>query len=372
MSVSPIYLDYAATSPLRPEAAQAWLEVAQIGLNASSVHGLGRKGKAIIETARETILRAVGATTETLIFTSGGTEANALALHQVHNGFERIIVGATEHDSIMVTAMRAGIEVEIAPVLSDGTVDRTALETLLAKEGRSLVCVMQVNNETGVIHDIASISSMVRARDGWLHVDAVQALGKCNIDFNALGADSMALSAHKIGGPQGVGALVTKSVHHIWPMITGGGQERGARAGTENVAGIAAFGAAIGAMALGGLQNPIEDRLKAFGCTILGNTAPRVGQILCFAQPHWSSQLQLMYMDMNGICVSSGSACSSGKVKESRVVKAMGFDDLAGNVVRVSGGWTTTDADWHTFFEIWSQGYAHYMHRHTIQKVSVG
>lgn len=364
MSHTPIYLDHAATSPLRPEAGRAWLEIGQMGLNASSIHSLGRKGKAILEASREAILDHVGAQGETLIFTSGGTESNGLAMSQAQYGFERIIVSATEHDSVMVTAMKSGLSLDILPVKNDGTADLDMLEAMLRQGGRAFVCLMWVNNETGVINDVARAASLVANAGGWLHIDGVQALGKLDIDFEIIGADSLAVSAHKIGGPQGVGALIVRTSHHIWPVISGGGQEKGARAGTENLAGIAAFAAALTAQkSHQEFKSPVEQALKALGCTILGDGAKRVSEILCFAQPEWSSQLQLMHLDMNGICVSSGSACSSGKVKESRVAAAMGYEALAGNVLRVSSGWTTTEADWLTFLDVWSQGYAQFLAR---------
>lgn len=369
-----LYLDHAATSPLRPEAREAFLRASEMGGNASSVHSIGRKAKVLMEEARASILGAVGATgVAGLIFTSGGTEANVLALHQARE-FDYLVVSEGEHDSLFGAAPAIGKSVVHLPLMSDGRADIAALDAILSgHEGRAFVCAMLANNETGVISDIAGIAETVHAHAGWLHVDAVQALGKIAIDFGRLGADTLSLSAHKIGGGQGVGALIHSRDRTIRPLITGGGQELGLRAGTENIPGIAAFGAALEACqgiasALLAAQVEIEASLKALGVTILGEAAPRVPGILYIAQPHWASNLQLIHMDMAGICVSSGSACSSGKVKSSRVVAAMGHPELAGNGLRMSGGWTTQPDDWNRFYDVWSKGYDTYLKRHTREK----
>ena len=365
-----LYLDHAATSPLRPEARDAFLRAADLGGNASSVHSLGRKAKLILEEARNDILSGEGAIgIGGLVFTSGGTEANALALHQA-NAYDYTIISAGEHDSIY-SAVSGAV---IAPLKASGEVDLSALEALLDREGRPFVFIMLANNETGVINDVAAAAAMVHAKGGWLHVDAVQALGKIDIDFEALSADSLSSSAHKIGGGQGVGALVYNRDHTPKALITGSGQELGLRAGTENIAGIAAFAAALKACHgpsddLCSAQNAVETALKALGVTILGEDARRVPGILYIAQADWVSNLQLIHMDMSGICVSSGAACSSGKVKSSRVVTAMGRPDLADKVLRVSGGWTTTAEDWQRFYDVWSKGYEVYLKRHAKELV---
>ena len=358
----PIYLDHAATSPLRPEAREAFLRASEMGGNASSVHSIGRKAKLTLEEARNDVLTAVGAIgIGGLVFTSGGTEANALALHQA-SGFDYTVMSAGEHDSLYGAVKDA----VIAPLTANGDVDLKGLEGLLTRDGRPFVCVMLANNETGVINPIAEVAALVHACGGWLHVDAVQALGKMTIDFDALGADSLSLSAHKVGGPQGVGALIYNRDRTITALITGSGQELGMRAGTENIPGISAFAAAVRTAHAVDLtaQATVEKQLKALGVWIMGEGAPRVPGILCIAQPHWVSSLQLIHMDMAGICVSSGSACSSGKVKASRVVTAMGRPDLADKVLRISSGWTTAPADWQAFFDIWSKGYEVYLKRH--------
>ncbi len=362
-----IYLDHAATSPLRPEAREAFLRASEIGGNASSVHSIGRKAKLALEEARATLLLHLeGSHVGRVVFTGGGTEANALALHQAR-GFDYIVVSEGEHDSIYNGAAAIGKPIVKLPLTADGAADLVALEAILSETpGRAFVCVMLVNNETGVI---SNVGRLVDHHDGWLHIDAIQALGKVGFCFDSMDADSVSLSAHKIGSPQGVGALIYHSNRVLKPMIWGGGQELGLRAGTENVPGIAAFAAAITAPALQlhdvhKAQAAVEAALKNLGVTIIGEGARRAPGILCIAQPHWMSSLQLIHMDMAGICVSSGSACSSGKVKSSRVVTAMGRPDLADKVLRISSGWTTTPADWQAFFDIWSKGYEVYLKRH--------
>lgn len=360
-----LYLDHAATSPLRPEARDAMLRAYEMGGNASSVHAIGRKAKVMMEDARAAILSAVGATgVGGLVFTSGGTEANVLALRQARE-FDYLVVSEGEHDSLHAAAASVGVPVVSFPLTRDGQADVAALKGLLDRPGRPFVCAMLANNETGVISDVARIAGMVRARDGWLHVDAVQALGKIDIDFAALGADSLSVSAHKIGGSQGVGALIYDRDRTVKPLLIGGGQELGLRAGTENVPGIAAFAAALVAADAPETtaQADVEQALREIGVTVFGSEVSRVPGVLYIAQPDWASNLQLIHMDMAGICVSSGSACSSGKVKASRVVAAMGFPDLADKVLRISGGWTTRPEDWQRFFNVWSAGYSEYLKR---------
>ncbi|MGA9659441.1 MAG: aminotransferase class V-fold PLP-dependent enzyme [Asticcacaulis sp.] len=361
-----VYLDHAATSPMSGAAREAYLLASEVAANASSVHSLGRKAKLRLEEARNDILSGVNAVgIGGLVFTSGGTEANALALHQAQ-GYDYVVVSAGEHDSLY----NAALSPVIAPLKASGQVDLAALEALLAAhEGRPFVCIMLVNNETGVINNVAKASDIVHARGGWLHVDAVQALGKMTVDFAALSVDSMSVSAHKIGGGQGVGAFIYNRDHTPRALITGSGQELGMRAGTENIAGICAFAAAMRACAppdesLKAAQKSVEQALKEAGISILGEEVDRVPGILYIAQPDWPSSLQLIHMDMAGICVSSGSACSSGKVKASRVVTAMGHADLASNVLRISGGSTNKPEDWQTFLSVWTQGYDTYLQRH--------
>ena len=243
-----------------------------------------------------------------------------------------------------------------------------------AAEGAPFLALMLANNENGVIQPVAEAGAMVRAAGGLLHVDAVQAAGKLPIDMKALNADTLSLTAHKIGGPQGSGALAFASRARLVRQLHGGGQERSVRAGTENVSGIAGFGAAAEA-ALRDLEHDqsawrdaAAERLKQeAGVVVLGEGAPRLHQTLSFSAPGFPSDLQVMQMDLSGLMVSAGSACSSGKVKASRVVEAMGLPELSPYALRVSGGWATTEADWQIFTDAWLQAHARHRLRHTAQ-----
>ena len=244
-----IYLDHNATSVVRPIARAAMIRALEVGGNPSSVHAAGRAARSLVETAREQVAALIGAPASTLVFTSGGTEANAIALESaVAAGARRLIVSAVEHDSIQETSHVQGLAVEILPVTREGVADLEWLQTRLAAwdpaDGKPFVALMLANNETGVIQPVAEAAEIVRAADGWLHVDAVQAAGKIAIDSRALGADTLSISAHKIGGPMGVGVLTFGPRATLTRRQHGGGQERGRRGGTENVPGIAAFGAA--------------------------------------------------------------------------------------------------------------------------------
>ena len=328
MSKPSIYLDYNATAPIRPEARNAVLRAFEAAGNPSSVHASGRAARDIVETARAQVAALVGVVAGSVTFVSGGTEANALAIGSAaFAGFNRIIVSEGEHDAVLETAAASGLQVLKMPLDADGVARLDWLEEALSDEGRALVCLMLANNETGVVQPVAQAAALVRAADGWLHVDAVQAAGKVAIDFTALGADTMALSAHKLGGPQGVGALVAGTRATIVRQQHGGGQERGRRAGTENVAGIAGFGAAVEAAARdlpamanqGTWRDALAERVKAAGAVVLGEGAARLPQTLCLAAEGFASQIQVMNLDLAGVMVSAGSACSSGKVKASRV-----------------------------------------------------
>jgi len=357
-----IYLDYNATAPIRPEARDAVLRAFELAGNPSSVHAAGRAARDVVETARKQVGELVGVVAGSVTFVSGGTEANALAIDSaVASGVKRIVVSAIEHDAVVETVAASGVSVAVLPVDADGVADLSKLSDLLAGEGRTLVCLMLANNETGVIQPVAEASAIVRGADGLLHVDAVQAAGKIAIDFSALGADTLALSAHKIGGPQGVGALVAGTRANVVRRQHGGGQERGRRAGTENVAGISGFGAAASA-ALRDLpraadqgiwRDALAQRVKDAGGVVLGEGAARLPQTLCLAAEGFASQVQVMNLDLAGVMVSAGSACSSGKVKASRVVEAMGRSDLAPYALRVSGGWASAEADWIVCGDAW-------------------
>jgi cysteine desulfurase len=370
-----VYLDYNAAAKVRPEAAAAVAHALELGGNPSSVHGSGRAARAVVETARTHVGQLVGAKVESVVFVSGGTEANALAIASaVDAGVARVIVGATEHDAVLENARATGLALEIWPVDGDGVADLAWLASSLERGPRALVCLMLANNETGVIQPVAAAAELVRNAGGWLHVDAVQAAGKIAIDFSALGADTLALSAHKLGGPQGVGALVAGPRSVLSRRLHGGGQERGRRAGTENTPGIAGFGAAALA-ALSELpaiakQTAWRDDLAAVvsasGAEVLGASVPRLPQTLCFASSGFASELQVMGLDLAGVMVSAGAACSSGKVKPSRVIEAMGRADLAPCAIRVSGGWATSSADWARCGGAWTEIFARHQARRAV------
>ncbi|MFD1192239.1 cysteine desulfurase family protein [Phenylobacterium conjunctum] len=371
--MSQVYLDYNATAPVRPEAIEAMTRVlGQVG-NPSSIHAAGRAARAVVEAARNDIAALIGGPASTVIFTGGGTEANALAVDSaVATGSRRLLISAIEHDCVIETAKASGAAVEILPVTPDGVADLDWLKARLAAwdaaDGRPFVALMLANNETGVIQPVLAASEIVRAAEGWLHVDAVQAAGKIMTDSRALGADTLAVSAHKLGGPQGVGALTFGPRATMVRTQHGGGQERGRRAGTENVAGVAAFAAAARAALSEPQIDPeprdaVAERLKAAGAVVIAEGAPRLTNTLCVSTPGWSSDLQVMALDLAGFMVSAGSACSSGKVKASPVLAAMQLDDLAGSAIRVSGGWGTTPADWAAFADAWIAAHTSFVAR---------
>ena len=374
-----IYLDWNATAPLRPAARAAMLAALdQLG-NPSSVHAEGRAARHLVETAREQVAALVGADAGNVVFTSGGTEANGLALGPAierpgdRQPLDRLLVSAIEHPSVASGGRFAREKIEEIPVTSQGIVDLSALEARLrelATAGqRLLVSIMHANNETGVLQPVAAAAAMVHASGGLLHVDAVQTAGRIPCDINALGADLLVISGHKLGGPQGVGALVRSSqaLHLADPLIKGGGQERGGRAGTENVAAIAGFGAAAGAAAAalgadGVLVRALRERLEAglmavaANTVIFGSGAERLPNTTLFALPGLKAETVLMALDLDGIAASSGSACSSGKVTASRVVKAMGVaPELGAGAVRLSLGRDTTETEIDRFISAWSK-----------------
>jgi cysteine desulfurase len=359
---SPVYLDYNATTPVRPEARAAVAHALELGGNPSSVHAAGRAARALVEQAREQVARLIGAPASTVVFTSGGAEANGLAIESaVAAGSRRLIVSAIEHATVLESALASSAEVEYLPVDADGIADLTWLSARLGAwdpaDGRPFVALMLANNETGVIQPVAEASEIVRAADGWLHVDAIQAVGKISVDSRALGADTLTVSAHKIGGPQGIGALTFGPRATLTRRQHGGGQERGRRAGTENMPGINGFGVACSLCdechGQSAWRDAAAERLKAAGAVVMGEGAPRLPNTLCVAAPGIASDLQLMALDLAGLMVSAGSACSSGKVKASHVLTAMGQGDLAECAIRVSGGWATTEADWARFADAW-------------------
>lgn len=387
MSGPSVYLDYNATAVVRPEAAEAVAHALAVGGNPSSVHAAGRAARAMVEQARGEVAALIAAPASTVIFTSGGTEANALAIESaVAAGSRRLLVSAIEHDSVAETAQAqaklAGVAVEEIPVDRSGRADLTWLAERLkawdAADARPFVALMLANNETGVIQPVAEAAELVREADGWLHVDAVQAAGKIPVDSRALGADTLSISSHKIGGPQGVGALTFGPRAVLSRRQHGGGQERGRRGGTENVPGISGFGAAAKASreALEGVdhmrlwRDAAAAALKATGSVVMGEAAPRLPNTLCIASPGFPSDLQVMALDLAGVMVSAGAACSSGKVKVSPVLAAMGQGDLAACGIRVSGGWKTTEADWTRFVDAWSEAHARHAQHHAAAGVA--
>jgi len=361
-----IYADYNATAPLRPEAKAAMLRALDLTGNPSSVHGEGRKARTLVEGAREAIAAAIGACRDDIAFTSGGTEAVQAPLRGVLRTVEnaQLVISSIEHDSVSAMA-----ELPKAwPVNPNGVVDLVWLEasvkTLAADGKRPLVSLMLVNNETGVIQPVAEAAEIVHAAGGLIHCDAIQALGKIETSIIELDVDYLSLSAHKIGGPQGVGAFYVKPGAPFSAIQTGGGQEFGRRAGTENVAGIAGFGAAVEAalagmgayQTLGEHRDPMEVRLKQAvpGLVVHGASAPRVAGVSCFGVEGLPSETQVMGMDLAGFAVSAGSACSSGKVKPSRVLTAMGLSDTAArSAIRASFGWGTRAEDFDALAAAW-------------------
>ena len=365
-----VYLDWNATTPLRPEAKQAMTAAWEISGNPSSVHAEGRQARQLVEGARAAIAAAVAARPHDVVFCSGGTEANALALtpglrRGAGQPVQRLLVSAIEHASVLAGGRFAPASIGTIKITGAGLVDLDHLRTLLAGEPPALVSVMLANNETGAVQPVADIADLVHEAGGLLHVDAIQALGKIAIDINWLKANLMTLSAHKIGGPKGVGAVVlAEDVQGLEPLLRGGGQELGRRAGTENVAGIAAFGAAAGAAIsalpddstrLGALRERLERGLKqTAGMIVFGESAPRLPNTTLFTVPGLKAETAVIGFDLAGIAVSSGSACSSGKVQPSHVLDAMGFTkDLAQGAVRLSLGWSTAEADIDLTLEAW-------------------
>lgn len=371
------YLDWNATAPLRPEARTAMLAALEACGNPSSVHAEGRAARSLIEEARGKVAALVGAEPRNVVFTSGGTEANMLALSPgVGTGRDlaprdRLLVSAIEHPSVLAGGRFAPDAVEQVPVTAEGRLDLAALEgrlsTIAAANGRPLVSVMVANNETGIIQPICEVARLVHEVGGVLHVDAVQAAGRIPCDINVLGADLVTLSGHKLGGLKGVGALIKGEGARLDPLVKGGGQERGARAGTENVPGIASFGAAAAAAQRGlaaesarmaALRDRLEAGLKAAspGMIIFGAAADRLPNTALFAVAGMKAETAVIAFDLDGVAVSSGAACSSGKVQPSHVLAAMGVSrELARGAVRVSLGPTTTEFEVDRFLDAWNK-----------------
>lgn len=351
------YLDCNATCPIFPEVISAVAQSMAIVGNASSIHSHGREARKLVEHARRTIAASIDVSPQQVIFMSGATEANNTVLRSFSG--QRILVSATEHPSVI----ESGVDVVAIPVSSDGVVDLTALERLLTDAPTALVSVMMVNNETGVIQPVADVARLAKTHGAKFHCDAVQAYGRLPLTREASGADYLTLSAHKIGGPHGVGALVIAPGTHFDKLLQGGGQERRQRAGTENVAAISGFGIAaelasarlVSYAGLAQLRDRIEQHIAPCSAvTLYGTKAPRVANTVMFGVRGIPSDTLLMAFDLEGISVSSGSACSSGTTRFSYVLEAMGVQPpplLA--TVRVSLGWASTEKDVEHFCAVW-------------------
>ena len=364
------YLDWNATTPLRDEARRAIAGALDLPGNASSVHTEGREARKWIEGARSAVGNAVGAKAKNVVFTSGGTEANALALapglrRDGAAAVERLVVSAIEHASVLSGGRFAQSSIASIRVTRAGVVDLDRLRELLHGGPPALVSIMLANNETGAIQPVEEAARIVHEAGGLLHVDAVQALGKIPFDMSGLGADLLTVSAHKVGGLKGIGALVlSEGLNGPAPLLRGGGQESSRRAGTENVAGIASFGAAAAA-AMGAisadavriqvLRERLENGLRQTpGTVIFSDSVRRLPNTTLFTAPGLKAETAVIGFDLAGIAVSSGSACSSGKVQPSHVLQAMGFEpEMAQGAVRLSLGWSTQEADIESCLEAW-------------------
>jgi cysteine desulfurase len=364
------YLDWNATAPLRPQAVTAVMAALSECGNPSSVHHWGRAARRRVERSREIVAALVGAAAENVTFVSGGTEANHLAL--LGAGRSRVLVSAVEHDSVL----RAVPDAERIAVDRDGVVEPEALcRQLAAGSGPAVVSVMAANNETGVLQPITQIAAIAHARGALFHCDAIQAAGKIPLDMTAIGADLLTLSAHKLGGPPGVGALVTTDGIELLPMLRGG-QERGRRAGTENVSGIAGFAAAAEAASaeiglchqIRRLRDMLEAEILAAApeAVVIGASAARLPNTAAIAMPGTPAETQVIALDLDGVMVSAGAACSSGKVGPSHVLAAMDLaPEIAASTIRVSLGWSSTEADIDRFVQCWTalyrrrRGFAH-------------
>jgi cysteine desulfurase len=362
MNNSRIYLDHNASSALRPEARRAMIAALEQGGNASSVHGEGRSARRMVEDAREQVAALVGARPADVVFMSGATEANNAALA---GGWTTIYMADIEHESVLLPAQTSKANVVRLPVSGDGAVDLGALADAVllvpVPDGRSLLTLQMANNETGVCQDVAAAATFAEAHNIAVHTDAVQTFGRIGVDFEALNVDLMSLSSHKIGGPMGVGALVLRDGFELPSLICGGGQERRRRAGTENVAAIVGFGAAADiakatldeeANRLAGLRDMVEGALldAVPTATIVGAGGARLPNTICVALPDDLAETLVIRLDLAGVAISAGSACSSGKVGASHVLKAMGLsDEIARAAVRISLGWNTTESSLEEF-----------------------
>ena len=360
-----IYLDFNATAKIKPQVIERMSEVMSNVGNPSSVHAAGREARMLVEAARAQVASLVGAGVNSVIFTGSGTESNNMALRGVKAG--SIIHSAIEHDSVVAVAKVLDKPIYVAPVDEHGLVDMLALDDLLSKaEAPAVVSIMLANNETGVIQPIHDIAQLVHKYDGILHCDCMQAAGKIFIEFNDLGADLISITGHKLGGPQGVGALIVRPDLPIETLLVGGGQELGRRSGTENVAGIVGLGLSAklaeqdlpAFMALEQLRDELQNKILALApdAKVWSKDAPRLPNTLSVSMPGVSAETQVMHMDLEGVAVSSGSACTSGKVKGSHVLEAIGGSDN-GESLRMSLGFGSTQQDIEVAFKAWASLY---------------
>lgn len=347
-----LYLDANATEPMRPEAIAAMADAMALPGNPSSVHAEGRAARRLLEEAREAIAARFGARGRDVVFTSGGTEASALAIRGLAAG-RRVLVGATEHPAVLAAA---GPEAEVIPVQADGSLDLGALEAALVAGNPALVAIMAANNETGVLHPIDAIAELCRAHGALLHLDAVQMPGRLPCTLSP--ADTMAISAHKLGGPKGVGALILRPGLDPAPLLTGGGQESGRRGGTEALPAIASFAAAIACPlpeGLAALRDSIETGVKALEPEVIiaGCAAPRLPNTTSLILPGVAAETQVIALDLAGVAVSAGAACSSGKVRQSHVLAAMGYGADAACAIRISLPWNAQAEYVGRFLDAW-------------------
>ena len=366
---APIYLDYNAGAPARPEVVRAMAEVLAEGGNPSSTHAGGRRSRARVEAARRSVARSIGADPAGLVFTSGGTEANALALTGV--GRSRLLVSAVEHASVRDVARLESAPAEIVPVDGDGVVDLAALARMLDADARpALVSLMLANNETGIIQPVAAAAGIAHAHGALIHCDAAQGLGRVSVSLSTLSVDFLTISAHKSGGPAGIGALaLADAAFPLAPMLLGGAQEGRRRAGTENLSGIVGFGVAA---ELAGSElergdtiwemERLRDRLEALalarvpGAAVIGREVRRLPNTTCLALPGVPSGTQVMALDLAGVMVGAGAACSSGRMAESTVLAAMGLaPKVAGSAIRVSLGRDSDEVGIARFVEAWAE-----------------
>ncbi|MEM9617166.1 MAG: cysteine desulfurase family protein [Pseudomonadota bacterium] len=368
------YLDHNATAPVRPEVIDAVRDAMTHDGNSLSVHEEGRRARKVVEDAREALRALVNAPVNGVIFTSGGTESIHYALHGAMkpHQIKRIFVSALEHSAVPANAATTGAEIEVIPALSSGVIDLEWLKNRLASydaaaDGGFIVCLMFANNETGVLQPVREAADITHDAGGLLFCDAAQAAGKVPVNFVLSGVDMMSVTGHKFGGPLGVGALIAGPNLPLEPIMRGGGHEENRRAGTHNVPAIAGLGVAARmaseslarASEISALRDQMQNAAEAAGATVWGADQERLPGTLCLSASGFSGATQLMTMDLAGIAVSAGTACSSGKTKPSHVLTAMGAsEEEATSAIRVSLGWNSTTEDAEAFIREWPEAYA--------------